>query len=59
VIEDAAQPLGLRWMGKPWSWGDTCISFLGNKNLTTGEGGMLLTHKTSWQKNSSACARMA
>ena len=45
VIEDAAHAVGASLQGKPLgTWGDIgCYSFFGNKNLTTGEGGMLVT----------------
>ena len=47
VIEDAAHAIGStldnRSMG---TWGDIgCYSFFSNKNLTTGEGGMLVTNR--------------
>jgi len=45
VVEDAAHALGARWDGRPCgSIGDVgCFSFFANKNLATGEGGMLVT----------------
>lgn len=45
VIEDAAHAVGASLQGKALgTWGDLgCFSFFGNKNLTTGEGGMILT----------------
>lgn len=45
VIEDAAEAFGARYRGEPvGSIGDAAIfSFYGNKILTTGEGGMLVT----------------
>ena len=45
VIEDAAHAVGASLQGKPLgTWGNIgCYSFFGNKNLTTGEGGMLVT----------------
>ena len=45
VIEDAAQGIGVKYMGKPvGSFGDVgCLSFYADKVLTTGEGGMVLT----------------
>lgn len=47
VIEDAAHAVGASLQGKPLgTWGDIgCYSFFGNKNLTTGEGGMLVTDR--------------
>jgi len=46
VIEDAAHAVGASLQGKHLgTWGDIgCYSFFGNKNLTTGEGGMLVTN---------------
>lgn len=46
VIEDAAEALGSgragRWLG---SFGDAgCFSFTANKIITTGQGGMVITH---------------
>lgn len=44
VIEDAAEALGCRYKDRPvGSGGLACLSFNGNKILTTGGGGMLLT----------------
>lgn len=45
VIEDAAEAHGAQINGKTvGSWGDSAtFSFYGNKNLTTGEGGMITT----------------
>lgn len=45
LIEDAAEALGSKVDGFPvGSFGDvSCFSFYGNKNITTGEGGMALT----------------
>jgi dTDP-4-amino-4,6-dideoxygalactose transaminase len=45
VIEDAAHAVGSELNGrKLGTWGDVgCYSFFSNKNLTTGEGGMLVT----------------
>lgn len=47
VIEDAAHAVGASLQGKHLgTWGDIgCYSFFGNKNLTTGEGGMLVTDR--------------
>lgn len=46
VIEDAAHAPGAELAGrKMGAWGDIgCFSFFSNKNLTTGEGGMLTTN---------------
>ena len=45
VIEDAAEAHGAEYKGdKVGQFGDiSCFSFYGNKTITTGEGGMLLT----------------
>jgi perosamine synthetase len=45
VVEDAAQGLGATWNGQPLgSFGHAaCFSFFGNKLITTGEGGMVVT----------------
>lgn len=45
VIEDAAHALGSQLEGRMLgTWGDMgCYSFFSNKNMTTGEGGMLVT----------------
>ena len=45
VIEDAAQAHGARWRGRPvGAIGDVgAFSFYGNKIITTGEGGMVVT----------------
>jgi dTDP-4-amino-4,6-dideoxygalactose transaminase len=45
VIEDSAHAVGAERDGKGLgTWGDVgCYSFFSNKNLTTGEGGMLVT----------------
>lgn len=46
VIEDAAHAIGSELNGKKLgNWGDIgCYSFFSNKNMTTGEGGMLTTN---------------
>lgn len=47
IIEDAAHAPGANLDGKPLgSWGDVgCFSFFSNKNLSTGEGGMIITNR--------------
>jgi dTDP-4-amino-4,6-dideoxygalactose transaminase len=46
VIEDAAHAVGTELEGRSMgTWGEIgCFSFFSNKNMTTGEGGMLTTH---------------
>ncbi len=47
VIEDTAHAPGASLQGKMLgTWGDAgCFSFFSNKNLSTGEGGMLVTNR--------------
>lgn len=46
VIEDCAEAIGSEYKGKKiGSWGDVaCFSFFGNKTITCGEGGMVMTN---------------
>jgi perosamine synthetase len=46
MVEDAAEALGARYKGRPvGAHGQlSCLSFNGNKIITTGGGGMVLTH---------------
>lgn len=50
VIEDASEGIGAAYKGRPLgSLGDAgCFSFNGNKIITTGGGGMLVTHSDAW-----------
>lgn len=50
VIEDAAESLGATYQGRRvGSLGDiACLSFNGNKIITTGGGGMILTNNPTW-----------
>jgi perosamine synthetase len=50
VIEDATEGLGARYRGKSLgSFGQAgCFSFNGNKIITTGGGGMLVTDSAEW-----------
>lgn len=52
VIEDAAESVGASCHGRSVGvWGDlACLSFNGNKTMTSGGGGMVLTRKTSLAK---------
>lgn len=52
VIEDAAESLGARYKGKSVGvLGDiACFSFNGNKVITTGGGGMVVTNNETWVK---------
>lgn len=47
VVEDAAHAIGAALHGRALgTWGDVgCFSFFSNKNMTTGEGGMLTTNR--------------
>ncbi len=50
VIEDATEGLGAQYKGRPLGqFGDIgCFSFNGNKIITTGGGGMLVTNNAEW-----------
>jgi perosamine synthetase len=50
VVEDAAEAHGALYKGRPCGGlGDiSCFSFYGNKVITTGEGGMILTDDPAW-----------
>jgi perosamine synthetase len=50
VIEDATESLGARYKGRMLgSLGDiACFSFNGNKIITTGGGGMIVTDRQDW-----------
>jgi perosamine synthetase len=52
VVEDATECLGARYKGRPvGSAGDvSCFSFNGNKVITTGGGGMVVTDNAEWAK---------
>jgi dTDP-4-amino-4,6-dideoxygalactose transaminase len=52
VIEDAAHAIGSELGGiKLGIWGDIgCFSFFSNKNMTTGEGGMLVTNHDAYSQ---------
>jgi dTDP-4-amino-4,6-dideoxygalactose transaminase len=52
VIEDAAHAVGSELEGrKLGTWGDIgCFSFFSNKNMTTGEGGMLITNDEAYSQ---------
>ena len=50
VIEDAAQGVGVTFAGRHvGTFGDCgCFSFYGNKTITTGEGGMIITQSAAY-----------
>lgn len=50
VIEDASEALGALYKSRPvGSQGDiACFSFNGNKIITTGGGGMIVTNRADW-----------
>jgi dTDP-4-amino-4,6-dideoxygalactose transaminase len=52
VIEDAAHAVGSELGGiKLGAWGDMgCYSFFSNKNMTTGEGGMVVTNNEDYSR---------
>ena len=53
LIEDAAEVIGLNYKNKPCgSFGDiSTFSFYANKQITTGEGGMISTNNPKSIKN--------
>jgi perosamine synthetase len=52
VIEDATEGLGAKYKGRMvGNFGDvSCLSFNGNKLITTGGGGMILTNNEAWAR---------
>lgn len=50
VVEDATESLGAKYKGQPTGgMGDiACFSFNGNKIITTGGGGMIVTYREDW-----------
>ncbi len=52
VVEDAAHAIGAYYRGTPVgkSENPVCFSFYSNKNITTGEGGMVVTDSSSLEK---------
>lgn len=50
LIEDSSEALGAQYVGKPaGSFGDAGVfAFYPNKQLTTGEGGMVVTDREDW-----------
>ena len=52
VIEDAAHAIGSELEGRKLGvWGDMgCFSFFSNKNMTTGEGGMMVTNDEEYSR---------
>ena len=57
VIEDAAHAVGASLAGKALgTWGKFgCYSFFGNKNMTTAEGGMLVTNDDELAEKARLC----
>ena len=56
VVEDAAHAPGAEYQGKKCGvLGDIgCFSFFSNKNLVTGEGGMVVTRHKEWAEKARA-----
>jgi len=52
VVEDATESLGARYKGRPVGrLGDVaCFSFNGNKVVTSGGGGMIVTDRADWAR---------
>lgn len=50
LIEDASEALGAEYQGRPaGTFGDAAaLAFYPNKQLTTGEGGMVVTNREDW-----------
>jgi perosamine synthetase len=61
VIEDATEGLGATYRGRPLgSIGDIgCFSFNGNKIISTGGGGMLVTSNDEWARRAKYLATQA
>ncbi len=61
VIEDAAGAIGAGYRGRPTgSLGDAAVfSFNGNKTVTTGGGGMIVTDNTAWAEHVRALSMQA
>lgn len=55
LIEDCAEAIGSEYKGKKvGTFGDiACFSFFGNKTITTGEGGMVLTNDNTLHERTS------
>ena len=52
IVEDATESLGAKYHGRPaGTLGDVaCFSFNGNKIITTGGGGMIVTNNQEWAR---------
>jgi len=50
VIEDACEAIGAEYKGRPaGTMGDAAVfAFYPNKQMTTGEGGMVVTNREDW-----------
>lgn len=61
VVEDATESLGALYRGKPvGAMGDVgCLSFNGNKIISTGGGGMVLTNRTRWAREARSLSTQA
>jgi len=61
IVEDATQSLGAEYEDAPvGSHGDVaCFSFNGNKLITTGGGGMLVTNRADWAERAKYLTQQA
>lgn len=61
LIEDAAGAIGAQYRGRPaGSFGHAAIfSFNGNKTVTAGGGGMIVTNRTDWAERAKAISQQA
>ncbi|HEU4649059.1 MAG TPA: LegC family aminotransferase [Gemmatimonadales bacterium] len=50
IVEDATESLGAQYRGQPLGSDSeiACFSFNGNKLITTGGGGMIVSHRPDW-----------
>ncbi len=61
LIEDAAGAIGARYKGRPvGSFGDAAVfSFNGNKTVTAGGGGMIVSDRSDWMRQARALSTQA